>query len=69
MSSRKRKIGVTTNKYASAGILLNDTVLILQARKSRSKRELLNLGEFFKAFHHFGGRLLWKQWLINLNRL
>ena len=20
----------------------------------------MNLGEFFKAFHHFGGRLLWK---------
>ena len=22
---------------------------------------MLNLGEFFKAFHRFGGRLLWKK--------
>ena len=27
---------------------------------------MLNLGEFFKAFHHFGGRLLWKSRLVKL---
>lgn len=39
--------------------LLRDTVLMLKVIKSRSERELLNLGELFKAFHHLGGRLLW----------
>lgn len=48
MSSRKRKMGVAINKYASAVILLNDTVSILRSSKSRIKRELLSLSKLFK---------------------
>lgn len=40
--------------------LLGDTILILKARNNGAEKELLDLGELFKAFHHFGGRLLWK---------
>jgi len=36
--------------------------LILKSPKGRFKRDLLNLGKLFiKAFHRFGGRLLWKK--------
>lgn len=35
-------MGMAINKYASAVILLNDTVSILRSSKSRSKSELLN---------------------------